>query len=49
MTGKDEGYAHPARIDRCSLIREEADYYRGAGLKATPDTDGEYDSFVPNG
>ena len=37
MASKGEGHAHPARVDRCSLVRGEIDYHEGAGLEAAPD------------
>ena len=49
MTSESEGRAYPARIDRCSLMREEANYHRGIGLEAALDVGSEYDLFVPNG
>ena len=49
MASKGEERAHLARVERCSLVRGEADYYGGAGLEVAPDADGEYDLFVPNG
>ena len=48
MAGKDEGCAHLARVDGCSLVRGEVDYYGGARLEATPDVDGEYNLLVPS-
>ena len=48
MADKGEGRAHPANIDQCSLVREEANYHRGAGLEAALDADDEYDPIVPS-
>ena len=48
MADQDERRAHPIRVDRCSLVRREADHHGDAGLEAAPDTDGEYDSLVPS-
>ena len=49
MVGKGERRAHPARVDRCSLIRGEADHYEGVRLEVAPDAGSEYDLIVPNG
>ena len=49
MAGKGEGRAHPARVDRCSLVRGEADHNGGAGLKMATDANGEYYLHVASG
>ena len=49
MAGKGERRAHPAKVDRCSLVRREVDYHGGARLEAAPNAGGEYDPLVPNG
>ena len=49
MIDKGERCAHPASVNRCSLIRGEADYHGGTGLETISDIDSEYDPFVPNG
>ena len=48
MAGKSEGRAHPAKVDRCSLVRREIDYHEGIGLEVAPDIDGEYNLLVPS-
>ena len=48
MIGEDERHTHPARVDRCSLVWEEAEHHGGAGLKEAPDADSEYDPLVPS-
>ena len=47
MAGKGEGRAHPARVDRYSLVRGETDHYEGVGLKTATDASGEYHLYVP--
>ena len=47
MASKGEGRAHLARIDQYSLVRGEANYYGGAGLKVALDAGDEYDPLVP--
>ena len=49
MAGEGEECAHPARVDRCSLVRAEADYHEGIGLETALNAGGEYDPLVPNG
>ena len=49
MIGKDEGRAHPIGVDRCSLVRGEANRHGGAELKMATDTGGEYHPYVPSG
>ena len=49
VANEDERHAHPARIDRCSLVRGETDYHGSVGLEVAPDVDGEYDLLVPSG
>ena len=46
MVSKDEECAHLAKIDRCSLVRGEADYHGDARLKAVSNTSGEYHPYV---
>ena len=48
MVGKGEGHAYPIRVDKCPLVREEADYHGGIGLEAAPNADGEYNPLVPS-
>ena len=46
MAGEGKGCAHPARVDRCSLMQGEADYYGGIGLEVAPNAGDEYDSLI---
>ena len=49
VTNEGEGHAHPARVDRCSLVQGEVDYHESKRLEIAPDIDGEDDLLVPNG
>ena len=46
MASEGEGCAHLTKIDRCFYIREETNYHREEGLKATVDAGGEYDPLI---
>lgn len=42
----DEGHVHPTKIDRCSLMRGEANYYEGQKLELVPDAGDKYDLLI---
>ena len=49
MASEGERCAHPIKVDRCSLVRGEADYYGEEGLEAATDVGGEHDPLILSG
>ena len=46
---RNQDREQPQKVDRCSLVREEADFHKGEGLETAPDVDGEYDLLILDG